>query len=168
MRKLLLLTIFAVWGIWCQAQNKQFEGHPHPNGVVITLGDTTKYHIMAIQDEPHLYDAIVVDNYRDILTISSPDKAGAVTIKFARSRIHFINDSTFTIGGKSQSIKSDTMKVYFKEVYVNGGNAYEDFTPGYCVNLRYGPGQKEIIVSGKFLYLDLKPVTNKVIYVIKR
>ena len=31
-----------------------------------------------------------------ILSVSSPDSAGVTTVKFSKSQVHFINDSTFT------------------------------------------------------------------------
>ena len=67
-----------------------FDGHAIPGGWTTSNISAEKYpevltRFPLYQTQPKI-----------ILSVSSPDSAGVTTVKFSRSQVHFINDSTFT------------------------------------------------------------------------
>lgn len=108
MKKLFLITAITILALTASAQSKKLKGSGYTVKPFKLLDSTiTSTSTFALQG----YNSFSAETWRQpsysfmkfnngdyihILSVSSPDSTGKITVTFSRSLVHFINDSTFT------------------------------------------------------------------------
>lgn len=96
MKKLTLTTILLLSAIWSFGQQKQLQ--PNKKGIIVHDKIDTSYYILNSSTNTwHLITNryIFFNTPEEIMSISAPDSAGYITVKFSPKLVHFIDDSTF-------------------------------------------------------------------------